>query len=56
MLHAFPSLLLALAPAPQPDGAALYAKHCASCHDQEIAARRPSRQELAAMSAEGCPR
>jgi polyvinyl alcohol dehydrogenase (cytochrome) len=52
MLHAFPSLLLALAPVPQPDGAALYAKHCASCHDLEIAVRRPSRQELAAMSAD----
>jgi polyvinyl alcohol dehydrogenase (cytochrome) len=51
--------LLALAAAAQqpgaaaaPDGAALYARHCATCHDKEIAARRPSRQDLAAMSAE----
>jgi polyvinyl alcohol dehydrogenase (cytochrome) len=34
------------------EGAALYAKHCASCHDQEIAARRPSRRELAAMGSD----
>jgi polyvinyl alcohol dehydrogenase (cytochrome) len=55
MLHALSLLALAAAPQPQaapPDGAALYAKHCASCHDQEIAARRPDRQALQAMSSE----
>jgi polyvinyl alcohol dehydrogenase (cytochrome) len=55
MHHALSLLLAAAAQQPAaaaPDGAALYAKHCASCHDHEIAARRPSRQELAAMSSE----
>src|SRR5262245_13371057 len=53
-MQALSSLLLALLlpQASGPDGGALYAKHCASCHDQEIAARRPSRQELAAMTSE----
>ncbi len=35
---------------PAPDGAVLYGLHCAACHDREIAARRPSRQDLAAMT------
>ncbi len=57
-MHTAPSLLwLALAvaspqPVAAPDGAALYERHCAACHDREIAARRPSRQELAGMSSE----
>lgn len=53
------SLLLPLAlgaaaqePAPLPDGAALYKRHCASCHDQPTAARRPGRQDLGAMTGE----
>src|SRR5262245_33238842 len=57
-MHSAPSLLwLALTAAPPqaaapPDGAALWAKHCSACHDKEIAARRPGRQELASMSSE----
>lgn len=49
------SLLLPLAlgaAAQEPDGGALYKRHCASCHDQASAARRPSRQDLGAMSSD----
>jgi len=49
------SLLLPLAlgaAAQDPDGAALYKRHCASCHDLPSAARRPSRQDLGAMTSE----
>src|SRR3954453_2748552 len=40
---------LSAAPAAQPNGEAVYAKYCASCHEQ-VAARIPQRSALEQMS------
>src|SRR5262245_35350589 len=44
--------ILASASSMAQDGAALYARHCVSCHEQGAVARAPSRDVIGALSAD----